>query len=93
LRELAKYREAILKLALARGARKVRLFGSVARGDSRPDSDIDILVEMDPSRSLIDRVGLRLDLEELLQRRVDLVTERSLYPPIRARVLSEAISL
>jgi len=67
--------------------------GSVARGESGPESDLDILVEMEPSKSLLDHVALMQDLEDLLQRKVDVVSERALHWYIRDKVLAEAISL
>ncbi|WP_263821266.1 nucleotidyltransferase family protein [Salinibacter sp.] len=87
------HRDEILRLARAHGARKLRLFGSAARGDDRPDSDVDLLVEMEPGRSLVDHVALKQDLEGLLGRDVDVVTEQSLHPRLRDRVLREAVSL
>jgi hypothetical protein len=86
-------REAILRLASRRGARNVRVFGSVARGDDREDSDVDFLVEMEPGRSLLDLGGLLMDLQDLLGCRVDVVTENGLRPRIRERVLKEAVPL
>lgn len=87
------HRDEILRLARAHGARKLRLFGSVARGDDRSDSDLDLLVEMEPGRSLVDHVALKQDLEGLLGCDVDVVTEQSLHPRLRDRVLREAVSL
>ena len=72
-------REDILRLAGRHGANNVRVFGSAARGDAGPESDIDFLVDMDPSRSLLDRAELVYGLRELLGRDVDVVTEDSLY--------------
>jgi len=86
-------RTEILSLAQARGARNVRLFGSVARKEARPDSDIDLLIDLDPDRSLLDVGGLVMDLSELLDHPVDIVTEAGLRDRIRARVLSEARAL
>lgn len=86
-------REEILNLAERHGARNVRVFGSVARGEADPDSDVDFLVEMEPGRSLFDMGGLLMDLQEALGRKVDVVTERGLKPRIRARVLKEAVPL
>jgi predicted nucleotidyltransferase len=71
----------------------VRVFGSVARGDADRQSDVDFLVEMASGRSLMDLGGLLVDLEELLGRRVDVVTERGLRERIRERVLQEALPL
>ena len=86
-------REQVLNLARQHGARHVRIFGSVARGDAGPLSDIDFLVEMEPGRSILDLGGLVTDLRQLLGCRVDVVTERGLKARIRARVLEEAIPL
>lgn len=83
-------REEILKIAAKHGARNVRVFGSVARGDAGPDSDIDLLVDMEPGRSLLDMGGLWSDLNELLGRKVDIVTENSIYWLLRRRILKEA---
>jgi predicted nucleotidyltransferase len=83
----------ILRLAAQHGARNVRLFGSVARGEARPDSDIDVLVEFEPGRTLLDRIGLMQDLEDLLGRKVDVVTEKALHRLIRQQVLEQAVSL
>jgi predicted nucleotidyltransferase len=85
-------RAAILRLAEKHGGRNVRVFGSVARGDAGPDSDIDFLVDFDAGRTLFDLIGLRLDLEELLGTAVDVVTPGSLRY-VRERVLSEARAL
>ena len=87
------HRDEILRLAREHGAYNLRLFGSMARGDERSDSDLDMLVEMEAGRSLIDHMALKQDLEALLGREVDVVTEKSLHPRIREKVLREAISL
>ena len=86
-------RTEILEVARKRGARNVRIFGSVARGDAGPDSDVDILVELEPGRGLLEHAGLMLDLRELLGCDVDVVTDRGLRPRIRDRVLLEAVPL
>ena len=90
---LREKREEILRLADRHGARRVRIFGSVARREDDEHSDLDFLVDMEPGRSLLDLGGLQADLEALLGRPVDVVTERGLKPRIRDRVLSEAIPL
>ena len=86
-------REDILRIAARHGARNVRLFGSVARGEIGPESDIDFLVEMEEGRSLLDHVALWQDIEELLGCQVDVVSERALHWYIRDRVLREAVPL
>jgi predicted nucleotidyltransferase len=90
---LRQHRDAILRLAAKHGARNVRIFGSVARGDADQHSDVDFLVEMEPGRSLFDLGGLQYDLEALLGCRVDVVTERGLKARMRSRVLHEAVPL
>ena len=92
-RSLNEHRDEILSIAARHGARNVRLFGSVARGDARPDSDIDLLVDLEPGRSLLDHVGLWQDLEELLGRRVDVVVDGGLSPHLEKRILAEATPL
>ncbi len=86
-------RQEILAIAARHGARNVRVFGSVARGEAGPESDIDILVEMEPGTSLMDHVTLMQDLEDLLERKVDVVSDRALHWYIRDRVLAEATPL
>ncbi|MDP2998899.1 MAG: nucleotidyltransferase family protein [Bryobacterales bacterium] len=86
-------RDEILKLAAKRGAKNVRVFGSVARGDNDERSDVDFLVEMEPGRTLFDLSGLLLDLEAVLHTPVDVVTEKGLRPRVRERVLAEAVPL
>lgn len=90
---LQKYRAEILDLAMRHGARNVRVFGSLARGEGRDDSDLDLLVTLEEGRSLLDLVGLKQDLEDLVHRPVDVVTEQALSSYLRDRVLSEAIPL
>lgn len=93
LQSLRERREDILRIADKHGARTVRIFGSVARGEEDEASDIDLLVEMEEGRSLLDLGGLLMDLQDLLGCRVDVVTEKGLRERIRARVLKEAVAL
>ena len=86
-------REEILRIAERHGAADVRLFGSVARGEAGPDSDVDFLVTTGPRTSPWFPAGLILDLEELLGRPVDVVTEGALHWYLRDRILSEAVPL
>ena len=80
----------ILEIAAKHGARNIRIFGSVVRGEARLDSDVDFLVDMEPGRTLFDMGGLLMDLRDLLGLEVDVVTEQGLKPRIRDRVLKEA---
>lgn len=87
---LAEKRADILAAAARYGATRVRVFGSVARGEDGPDSDVDFLVTMEDGRSLLDMIGFALDVEELLGRKVDVLSEGGIHPRIRGSVLSEA---
>jgi uncharacterized protein len=90
--DLLKSRRAdILRLARAHGASNLRIFGSVARGEATEGSDVDILVDMDPGRSLLDLCALEEDLEQVLHGRVEIGTK--LTPRIQARVMREAVAL
>lgn len=86
-------REAILRLAASYGVRRVRLFGSVARGEDRPGSDLDVLVDFGPGRSLLDQVGFEQDLEALLGCKVEVVVEGGISPYLEAGILQEAVPL
>jgi predicted nucleotidyltransferase len=88
---LKEKRRQILDIAASHGARNIRVFGSVARGQADELSDIDFLVEMETGRSLFDLGGLQAELETALGRPVDVVTEKGLKARIRSRVLLEAI--
>jgi predicted nucleotidyltransferase len=90
---LQEKREEILRIAAEHGARNVRVFGSAARRDAGEGSDIDLLVEFEPGRTLLDHAALVADLEELLGRKVDVVTESGLYWLLRRRILKEARAL
>ena len=86
-------RDEIIKVAMMHGARNIRVFGSVARGEADEKSDVDFLVDLESGRSLLDLGGLLMDLKDVLGRDVDVVTERGLNPRIRDRVLREAVAL
>ena len=90
---LRKKRAEIIEITSRRGARNVRIFGSVSKGLADAESDIDIVVDMEPGRSLMDLGGLWWELNTLLGVKVDVVTEKGLRPRIRERVLREAVSL
>jgi predicted nucleotidyltransferase len=87
---IADKKERILALAAKHGASNVRVFGSVANGTAKADSDIDFLVDMEKDRSLFDVGGLLMDLQELFGRKVDVVTENGLHWYIRNRIINEA---
>ena len=89
--DLLPQRDLIRRIAARHGATNVRVFGSVARGDARSDSDIDLLVDVGPSTSPWFPGGLVADLEEALGRRVDVVTERALTPELREHILKESV--
>jgi predicted nucleotidyltransferase len=93
LEQLAAKREAIQELAALRGARNIRIFGSVARNEAGPDSDVDVLADFEPGRTLIDVAGFELDLEDLLGCKVDLVEEGGISPYMEGRILAEAVAI
>lgn len=93
LDELRKRRDEILALANRHGATNVRVFGSVARGDAHPESDLDFVVDFDAGRSLMDHGELVMDLEEALGRRVDVVSARGLRDRFRDRIFADAVPL
>lgn len=90
---LKQKRSEVLRIAEQHGAHNVRIFGSVARGEASSTSDVDVLVELEPGRSLLDLGGLLMDLQDLLGLPVDVVTEKGLRDRIRERVLKEATLL
>jgi len=90
---LKEKRQQVLQTAAHYGAYDVRVFGSVARGEAGETSDIDLLVKLEPGRSLMDLGGLLYDLQNLLGTEVDVVTEKGLRPRIREQVLRQAIPL
>ena len=90
---LDRYRAEILRVASMHGARNVRVFGSRARGEGAEGSDLDILVELESGRTLLDLVRLKRALEELTQRDVDVVTDKGISPYLRDQILGQAIAL
>lgn len=94
LRHLLRDKRAeIFAIAAKYGASNIRVFGSVARGEEHPDSDVDFLVEIEPGKSLLDQIALMQDLEELLGRKVDVAEPETLHERIRDRVLQDAVPL
>lgn len=92
-RDLRRHRRQLLNAAGANGIRKVRVFGSVARGDADDSSDIDFLVELAPGRTLLDLAAFRRQAEQALGTRVDVATEDMLKRRIRSDVVAEAVPL
>lgn len=90
---LQAHREELLAIARRRGAANVRVLGSMARGDADDDSDVDLLVTLTPGASGLALGGLLMDAQDLLGRRVDVVTEDGLHPALRERVLADAVPL
>jgi predicted nucleotidyltransferase len=88
--QLRRHRETILSIARQHGAFNVRVFGSVARGDATPESDVDLLVKFEPHRSLLDQIKLQQALEDLLGCRVEVISEDGLYWLLKRRILKEA---
>lgn len=93
LRQLRARRREILGCAAEHGARNVRVFGSTARDETSETSDVDLLVEMEPGRSLLDLVGLWQDLEDMLGTHVDVLSEGGVSPFLRERIYADAVAL
>jgi len=92
-RALRQHRRRLLGAARERGVRKIRVFGSLARGEMRPGSDVDLLVELEPRRTLVDLAAFRREAQEILGMPVDVATPDMLKTRIRAEVLAEALPL
>lgn len=90
---LKKYRNPINEIAAAHGARSVRVFGSFARGEENAHSDIDLLVELEPNRSLLDIIALKYEIEDMIGRKVDVVTTRGISPYLAKQIIKEAVPL
>lgn len=92
-KQLRKAQEKALPILQQNGIKRAAFFGSIVRGEMTDESDIDILVEFEGRKSLLDLAGLKLDLEDALQRRVDLLTYRSLHPMLKDRILAEQVQI
>ncbi len=90
---LQEKRDEILAIATRYGALDIRVFGSRARGEEKPDSDVDLLIRLEAGRTLLDIVAIKQDLEDLLGCKVDVVTESAVSRFIRNKVLAEAVAL
>ena len=91
--EIKNKRKEILQIASNYGATNIRVFGSVARGEEKQNSDIDLLVTLEEGRSLFDLIDLKIKLEEILNRKVDLVTEESVHWYLKDNIKKEAIKI
>lgn len=92
-RRLRRHRRELIDAAERRGATNIRVFGSVARGDDRDDSDVDLVVDLDDKVGLVGLIGLERELSEILRRSVDVVPARGLKPRVADRVEDEALPL
>lgn len=90
---LQQYTSSIFQIADRYGARKIRVFGSFADGSADDNSDLDLLIDLEQGRDLLDMIGFKQELEERIGRRVDVVTEKGLSPHLRETILSQARSL
>ena len=90
---IKKHRNEILKISTRYGAKEIKIFGSVLRGEAKRNSDVDLLVELESGRSLLDIIAIKQDLEDLLGCKVDIVTEAALSPYIKDEVLDQAVRL
>jgi len=87
--QIGEMKREIIDVLRKHNVKRASLFGSFARGEAGPGSDIDILVEFEGRKSLLDLAGLKIELEELLKRKVDVLTYNSLHPLLKDRILSE----
>lgn len=86
-------RETIRPVLRRHGIKRAGIFGSVVRGEATPESDVDILVELDEQASLLDFIGIKLELEDVLGRRVDLGQYAAIKPGLRERILREEVRI
>ena len=93
LSDIQSRKEQILEVAARHGASRVRIFGSVSRGDASPSSDIDLLVHLNENATLLEQIGLKNDLEDLLGWNVDVVDDDAVSPAIRDVIMAEAVTL
>ncbi len=90
---IEEHREEIKRIALLRGARRVRIFGSRALDTAGPESDVDILIDLEKGRSALALGGILMDLQELLGRKVDVTTPAALHPKLREHILKQAVDI
>ncbi|WP_456330741.1 nucleotidyltransferase family protein [Archaeoglobus sp.] len=93
MESMEEIKNAILPVLKKYGVKRASLFGSIVRGEMREDSDIDLLVEFEGRKSLLDLAGLKIELEEKLKREVDVLTYKSLHPLLKERILKEKVDI
>lgn len=93
LARIQQHKKNILAIARQHGLVRLRIFGSVLRGEETPQSDIDLLVDLEPGRTMLDLGGALIKLQELLGRKVDIVTERGLHWYLKEKIMQEAVPL
>jgi uncharacterized protein len=91
--QIQEFRSKIIEVLQRHDIQRASLFGSIVRDEMREDSDIDLLVEFRGKKSLLDLVGLKLDLEDTIKRRFDVVTYKSISPLLRDRILAEQVAI
>ena len=87
--QIDEIKKMLIEVLKKHGVKKAALFGSIVRGEATEESDIDLLIEFGGRKSLLDLAGLKLELQELLRRRIDVLTYKSLHPLLKERILSE----
>ncbi len=87
--QIDEIKKMLIKVLRQHGVKKAALFGSIVRGESTEESDVDLLIEFEGRKSLLDLAGLKLELQELLKKKVDVVTYKSLHPLLKEKILSE----
>ena len=87
--QIEEIKDTLIKVLKKYGVKRAALFGSIVRGKATKDSDIDLLIEFEGRKSLLDLVGLKLELQEMLGREVDIITYKSIHPLLRERILNE----
>lgn len=87
--QIEEIKDTLIEVLMKYGVKRAALFGSIVRGEATKGSDIDLLIEFEGRKSLLDLVGLKLELQELLGREVDVITYKSIHPLLKERILNE----
>jgi len=91
--QISEIKEIIVKVLKKNNVKKAAIFGSIIRGEATKESDIDLLIEFEGRKSLLDLAGLRLELQELLKKRVDVITYKSLHPLLKDKILNSQVKI